>query len=460
MAKTAGHRKNRPTFFSLLITLLFVAAGVFGVYKVRPYFAAQNGVMSAFLQEKETSTKPSAKTKDTTDTEETSAVADENAAAVARAIGEADKSFSPALLAYCADNLSADALQKVLDTIKDKTYEPEIWFTATGKSLHVLNALANDDVKNGIAIDKTAEKKTTIDLAFLGKVNPALADKATDGMSSALLETLKKADVRMASNECVFSEDGAASFRADEKRAEAYKDMGVDVVTLAGMHISDYGSAGTVSTAAALDEAGIAHVGAGKDENAAATPVYFIVGGRKIALIGTAQTPYWKKTQAAGKSSAGVFSLTSSSAAVFQAVETAKENSDYVFVYMNAGIDENGSWFDGDQSGWARRLIDAGADGVVGAHSNKVQGMEYYKNKLIVYGIGDLWYDNASRESVIYCVSIAADGTMSHSVVACAQQGGKAVLASDGSATFRRIEKYCGNVVSIASDGTVKNNRR
>ena len=127
---------------------------------------------------------------------------------------------------------------------------------------------------------------------------------------------------------------------------------------------------------------------------------------------------------------------------------------------MNAGIDENGSWFDSDQSGWARRLIDAGADGVVGAHSNKVQGMEFYKDKLIVYGVGDLWYDSASRDSAIYRVTIASDGTLTHSVVACTQQDGKASLASDGTATFRRIEKYCGNVVTISADGTVKNNRR
>ena len=86
--------------------------------------------------------------------------------------------------------------------------------------------------------------------------------------------------------------------------------------------------------------------------------------------------------------------------------------------------------------------------------------MEFYKNKLIVYGIGDLWYDGTARDSAIYRVSIAADGSMTHSVVACAQQNGKASIASDSSATFRRIEKYCGNVVSIASDGTVKNNRK
>ena len=460
MAKSAGHKKNRPTFFSLLVTLLFVAAGVFGVYKVRPYIASQSGLISAFLQEKETSTKPNDKTEPTTETESTSAPADENAAAVARAIGEADDSFSAVFLNYCADNLSADALQKVLDAIEDKSYTPEVWFTATGKSVHVLNALANDDVKNGIAIDKTNEKKKTIDLLFTGKINPALSEKATGSVSAELLETLKQSDVSIASNECVFSKSGAAAFRAEEKRAAAYKDLGIDVVTLAGTHISDYGSAGTTSTATALDEAGVAHIGAGADENAASTPVYFLVGGRKIALIGTAQTPYWKKTQAAGKSSAGVFSLTASGAAVLKAVQTAKENSDYVFVYMNAGIDENASWFDSDQSGWARRLIDAGADGVVGAHSNKVQGMEFYKNKLIVYGLGDLWYDDASRESCIYHVTIAADGKLSHSVTACTQQDCKASLANNSATIFNRIEKYCGNVVQVSADGKITNKRR
>ena len=459
MAKRAGHKKNRPTFFSLLVTLLFVAAGVFGVYKVRPYLASQNGLISAFLQEKETSTKPTDKP-DTSAPEETSAPADEDAAAVAQAIGKADGSLSPAFLTYCADNFSAETLQKVLDAMEDKTYTPETWFTATGRSIHAINALADGDVKNGIVIDKTNEKKTTIDLLFAGKVNPALAEKAAGSVSADLLETMQKSDIRVAGNECVFSKDGDAAFRAAEKRAAVYAEMGVDVVSLAGLHISDYGSAGTTSTAAALDEAGVAHVGAGKDENAASTPVWFLAGGRKIALIGTAQTPYWKKTQAAGKSSAGVFSLTASGAAVLKAVETAKADSDYVFVYMSAGVDENASWFDSEQSGWARRLIDAGADGVVGAHSNKVQGMEYYKNKLIVYGLGDLWYDSASRDSVLYRVTIAKDGTFTHSVTACTQQDGKASLAGSGAATFDRIEKYCGNVVQISSDGTVKNNRR
>ena len=460
MAKAAGHRKNRPTFFSLLLTLVFVAAGVFGIYKIYPYISARGGSFaSSFLQEKETSTKPSGKSETTAAPTETTEVVDENAAAVARAIGEADSSFSPALLTYCAENMSAKSLQGVLDSIKNKTYKPEVWFTSTGKSLHALNALADGDVEKGIVLDRTAEEKSAVDIAFAGKVNPALAETTEGNLSADLLKAMQGADIQVACNECVFSEDGAAAFRADAKRAKLYEEMGVDVVTLASIHASDYGSAGLASTVAALDEAKIAHIGAGKDESAASTPAYFLAGGRKIALIGTAQTLYWKKTQSASASAAGVFSLTDS---VAKAVETAKKTSDYVFVYMNAGIDENASWFDGDQSSWARKLIDAGADGVIGAHSNKVQGMEFYKDKLIVYGLGDLWYDSTSRESGIYQISIAADGTISHSLLACAQRGSKASLCTDAdkAAVFGRVAKYCGNVVKVQQDGTIVNNRR
>lgn len=465
MAKTAGHTKNRPTFFSILLTLLFVAAGVVGVYKVYPY-VMQGGIISAFVPEKEMSVEPvtvSETEESTSAAEESTTAADEDAAAVARAIGEADDSFSAALLTYCADHLRADALQGVLDALESGKYTPEVWFTSTGNSLYALNALADGDVESGLVLDRTAEKKSTVDIAFVGRVNPALADKVQDNLSADLLKAMKGADILAAGNETVFSKDGAASFRAEEKRAALYEDMGVDVVTLASLHISDYGGAGVRSTVSALDEAKIAHVGAGADENAASTPVYFLAGGRKIAVIGAAKTYYWKKTQAATGSSAGVFSLTTSGAAVEKAVKKAKENCDYVFVYMNAGMDENATWFDSDQQTWAKSLIKAGADGVVGAQSNKMQGMEFYQGKLIVYGLGDLWVDEASRNSGMYRVSIAPDGTMQHTLLPCRQQDGKASLCTtdaDKATVFRWVEKYCGNVVQIRSDGTIVKNGR
>src|SRR5207248_8117244 len=41
----------------------------------------------------------------------------------------------------------------------------------------------------------------------------------------------------------------------------------------------------------------------------------------------------------------------------------------------------------------ARRMIDAGADVVVGGHPHVTQGVEYYRGKLVVYSLGNFVFD-------------------------------------------------------------------
>src|SRR5688500_5473438 len=38
-------------------------------------------------------------------------------------------------------------------------------------------------------------------------------------------------------------------------------------------------------------------------------------------------------------------------------------------------------------------MIDAGADAVIGTHAHWVQGMEFYRGKLIAYGLGNFIFD-------------------------------------------------------------------
>ena len=146
-----------------------------------------------------------------------------------------------------------------------------------------------------------------------------------------------------------------------------------------------------------------------------------------------------------------------------QAVKAAKAESDYVFVYIQAGIDENANWFDSDQDSWSKALIDAGADGVIGAHSSRLQGMEFYKGKLIVYGLGNFLYDDKDRETGVYKLTIGKDGKFTHSLLACRQTANGVSLCTadaDKSAVYSRVSKFCGNVVKVADDGTITNNRR
>ena len=237
----------------------------------------------------------------------------------------------------------------------------------------------------------------------------------------------------------------------------------MDLAVVANDRVAVNGADGVAQTLKTLESADVSHVGAGADVNEAAKPAYFLVGGRKIAFIAAADTLAWRSAYAATATSAGVFSLRYSLDAVKYAVKAAKEVSDYVFVYIHAGVDDNASWFDIDQDTWSKALIDEGADGVIGARSSRLQGMEYYNGKLIVYGLGNFLYDDSTRETGIYKLSIAKDGTLSHFFLPCIQSGGKVSLCTndaDSYSVFNRISTYCGNVVSVDSDGTIRNNRR
>lgn len=450
MAKTGAKPKNKPKFFSTLLTLILVAAGAFGVYKICTYM--ESDPVPAFLDKTAASAGDEAQS--TAASEETTQTGKDEAAALAKAIGEAEDSLSAEFLAYCADNVQAEALQTVLDAVTGNSYDPDIWYTATGKSVHALGALAS-----GVQETQSADKEN-IRIGFAGRVN--LGGKSEDSVSAELCKKMNAMDIQLANNEFTFSADGkTAEYKAAAEQAALYKALGVDVVTAANTHIYDYGADGLTNTLAVLDEQGIAHIGAGKNIEQAQQPVSYVVNGRKITFLAAGDTVYWKTVKAATDSSAGVLSLRSSNEAVLRAVKEAKANSDYVFVYMNAGLDENADWFDGDQRTWAKAIIDAGADGVVGAHSNRLQGMEYYKDKLIVYGLGDFLFNDKTMDTGLLQVTIGKDGKVQNTFFPCRQEGGKTALCAeaDKAAVYARVQKYCGSVVKFGSDGTITANR-
>jgi poly-gamma-glutamate capsule biosynthesis protein CapA/YwtB (metallophosphatase superfamily) len=67
------------------------------------------------------------------------------------------------------------------------------------------------------------------------------------------------------------------------------QELDVDLVGLANNHIRDFGDEGVMATMAALDEAGIAHVGAAAgtadDEQSAARPAVIDVGGVRVGML-------------------------------------------------------------------------------------------------------------------------------------------------------------------------------
>lgn len=77
--------------------------------------------------------------------------------------------------------------------------------------------------------------------------------------------------------------------RSQPEALAALEEMGVDLAVLANNHIRDYGDQGVTATMNALDDAGIAHVGAAAgtadDAQAAAAPALLEVGGVRVGVL-------------------------------------------------------------------------------------------------------------------------------------------------------------------------------
>jgi poly-gamma-glutamate synthesis protein (capsule biosynthesis protein) len=152
-------------------------------------------------------------------------------------------------------------------------------------------------------------------LAFVGdvmlgrKVGEAIAENGSEYPWGDTLGVLQKADLRIANLECPISERGTAnprrmfSFRAPALAADSLKAAGIDCVSLANIHILDYGVEALSDTIRILDEAGIAHSGAGRYIREAAKPALVERDGLRIAMISlTDNVPQW----CAGENRAGV----------------------------------------------------------------------------------------------------------------------------------------------------------
>jgi poly-gamma-glutamate synthesis protein (capsule biosynthesis protein) len=113
------------------------------------------------------------------------------------------------------------------------------------------------------------------------------------------LPVLESADLRIANLECAISERGRPerkvyTFRASLAAARALVAAGIDCVSLANNHVLDYGEDALADTLRALDEANVAHTGAGMDLDEAARPAFLERAGLRVAVAAlTDNMPSW-----------------------------------------------------------------------------------------------------------------------------------------------------------------------
>ena len=286
--------------------------------------------------------------------------------------------------------------------------------------------------------------------------------------SSDLLELMQSADIFMLNNEFTYSTRGkplehkAWTFRANPKRVENLKIMGVDCVGLANNHAFDWGEDSLLDTIDTLDGAGIDHVGAGRNLEEAKKAVYYDIKGRTYSIVAaTAVEKSWDPehglTRSATADQAGVLRTTDPTETL-DAIRTAKENSDMCFVFVHWGI-ELEDMPEEEQKSLAKQYIDAGADAVIGAHPHILQGIEYYNDKPIIYSMGNFWFNSKVRPTCLFEIEVDSRSLeMTVRFHPCLQRDCRTVLVTkeDSRKDAIAAEQALSFGITIDYDGTVR----
>jgi poly-gamma-glutamate synthesis protein (capsule biosynthesis protein) len=186
------------------------------------------------------------------------------------------------------------------------------------------------------------------------------------------------------------------------------KSVGFDVVSLANNHMPDFGKTGIINTIKYLDEAGIAHTGAGENASKAFSPAYVEVRGVRFAFLAYNDTDVVPDSYEATNDHHGTAIMNIDT--LTKAVTQAKLNSDFTVVSMHSGY-EYKFVPNKAQVNFAHAAIDSGADLVLGHHPHVVQTLEKYNGKYILYSLGNFVFDQMwsqkTREGMVAKIYIS-----------------------------------------------------
>lgn len=219
-----------------------------------------------------------------------------------------------------------------------------------------------------------------------------------------VLPLLREATLCFANLECVLARGGAPHephrkefhFRADPSHAAVLVKGGVSAVSLANNHAGDFGKEALVETLDVLDAAGIAHAGAGRDDEEAWRPAVLSAEGSRVAFLAFTDN---ERSWAAGPDVPGTAACRTElrdarCQRLLRAVREARRAADVVVVSGHWG----GNWGrvpEPSHLPLARALVESGADVVFGHSAHVLRGIGTHRGRPVLFGCGDFVNDYA-----------------------------------------------------------------
>jgi poly-gamma-glutamate capsule biosynthesis protein CapA/YwtB (metallophosphatase superfamily) len=281
------------------------------------------------------------------------------------------------------------------------------------------------------------------DISFEGP----LAEEPSFECFEGIADILSRADVVVGNLECALTKaptggaPGKCKLHGDIGWARMLKRAGMDVLSLANNHLMDYGKEGLLSTIEALRNAGLRHVGAGANRHEACAPLLLEVAGRRVAFLARSAVVVSSPSYA-GENVPGVASLEPDDTVA--AIRASRSQADIVVVLIHWGIEEY-SYPSPTQRELARRLVDAGADVILGHHPHVLQGIEHCGSGVVAYSLGNFLFNEFDW------IHMRPDGTVTRQELRLTPGNVKGVVAAFDlteaerpvvTETFTRIEPH------------------
>jgi len=217
-------------------------------------------------------------------------------------------------------------------------------------------------------------------------------------------------DLTFCNLECPISKNGAPLnkpyvFRGDPSFVEGLKKSGLKIFSLANNHTLDYGREAFLETKEILESHGLHAVGAGNNQSEASKGKIITKNGVNLAFLAFVTMPLEGivySEDLPGPAQADI-------EGIMDKIKSLRGTSDYVIVSFHWGK-EYSSFPSTQQKEYARRVIDHGADLVLGHHPHVIQSIEKYKGSFILYSLGSFVFDQSSQprnESFIFVCTFA-----------------------------------------------------
>jgi hypothetical protein len=264
-----------------------------------------------------------------------------------------------------------------------------------------------------------SEKKGSISFIAVGDIRIFRNDM--EHVFDLVAPTFKEGDIVFAQLEASYSEkiqsssDSGRSSKGNPKMLQVVADSGINLISVASNHTLDYGPDPFIDTIESLNHKGVKVIGGGKNIKEARTPALYEMDGTKIAVLGynAILQPHWEaredspgqaplkvKTfyeqidwQAGTPPRIWTIPVEADVKAIENDIAKTRKMADVVIVSIHWGVHHmpDPAMY---QSEVGHRVIDAGADLLLGHHTHRLNPIEKYKGKYIFYGLGNFAFEH------------------------------------------------------------------